>query len=88
MAGFGVCPPSNRVLGCYKRPVALDGSGASDWLHVRANRGEFDRIRRQSSCCAPACDDRLVTSVPPTIGVEFTPDMPTVFERFDVVYAE
>ena len=24
----------------------------------------------------------------PTLGIEFDPDMPTVFERFEVVYVE
>ncbi len=80
--------------------IATDGAGAPRALlrtsEVRIgplssvddafawDEGEGDRTRRGW------LDDhqRFFRRFLPTIGVEFTPDMPTVFKRFDVLYRE
>jgi uncharacterized protein YhfF len=48
------------------------------------DEGEGDRSRRSWLDDHEAYFRRYL----PTIGLEFSWDMPTVFERFDVLYAE
>jgi uncharacterized protein YhfF len=48
------------------------------------DEGEGDRTRDDWLAAHHDFFERFL----PTIGVEFTPDMPTVFERFEVLYSE
>ncbi len=48
------------------------------------DEGEGDRTRASWFAGHEAFFRRYL----PTIGIEFDPQMPTVFERFDVVYTE
>ena len=75
-----------------KRPVAMSTIGLPSRVGPLSSvddrfawdEGEGDRIRGSWL----ADHERFFRRYLPTIGVEFSADLPTVFERFEVLYAE